>query len=388
MRIRRVKLKNWRNFREAEAATLTDVVYILGPNASGKSNVLDALRFLRDIAKSKGGGLQAAIEDRGGLKKIRCLHARKETEVELEVDVENTDGVLSWTYTISFNFPERGSREPQVKREVVLSYSNGQETEALRRPNSEDENDPFRLRETHLEQLSANSKFRELAKFLGEISYVHLVPQLLKFSDQIGGRVVTDDPFGQEFMHRIARTNAKSRNARLRRIGSALQSVVPHVQDLRFVNDDITGLPHLEIRFRHHRPHGALQREDQFSDGTLRLISLLWLLQEPGESPLLLEEPELSLNEEIVRQLPVIISRIKNQGRSKKQVFITTHSYALLSNPGINRDGVVIISPSMDGSSIRKTNDSESRAIKAGLSVGEVVLPSVQKLQYEQLNLF
>jgi len=388
VRIRRVKLKNWRNFREAEAATLTDVVYILGPNASGKSNVLDALRFLRDIAKSKGGGLQAAIEDRGGLKKIRCLHARKETEVELEVDVENTDGVLSWTYTISFNFPERGSREPQVKREVVLSYSNGQETEALRRPNSEDENDPFRLRETHLEQLSANSKFRELAKFLGEISYVHLVPQLLKFSDQIGGRVVTDDPFGQEFMHRIARTNAKSRNARLRRIGSALQSVVPHVQDLRFVNDDITGLPHLEIRFRHHRPHGALQREDQFSDGTLRLISLLWLLQEPGESPLLLEEPELSLNEEIVRQLPVIISRIKNQGRSKKQVFITTHSYALLSNPGINRDGVVIISPSMDGSSIRKTNDSESRAIKAGLSVGEVVLPSVQKLQYEQLNLF
>ena len=33
-------------------------VFLVEPNASGKSNFLDALRFLRDIAKSECGGLQ------------------------------------------------------------------------------------------------------------------------------------------------------------------------------------------------------------------------------------------------------------------------------------------------------------------------------------------
>ncbi|HRX87118.1 MAG TPA: AAA family ATPase, partial [Phycisphaerae bacterium] len=71
MHVSRIHLKNWRNFRSVEAA-LEQRVFIVGPNASGKSNLLDALRFLRDIAKP-GGGLQRAVLDRGGLTKIRCL---------------------------------------------------------------------------------------------------------------------------------------------------------------------------------------------------------------------------------------------------------------------------------------------------------------------------
>jgi hypothetical protein len=149
--------------------------------------------------------------------------------------------------------------------------------------------------------------------------------------------------------------------------------------NLQFVKDEITGRPHLEIRFKHHRPHGARQREDQFSDGTLRLISLLWLLQEGGESPLLLEEPELSLNEEIVRQLPAIIQLVKRKARSQRQVIITTHSQALLSNPGIGSQSIVLITPSPEGSVVRKVDASEESALKAGLSPAEVVLPVAQR---------
>ncbi|HUQ93914.1 MAG TPA: AAA family ATPase, partial [Bryobacteraceae bacterium] len=81
MIISRLALKNWRNFRVLEVP-LTDRVFIIGPNASGKSNLLDALRFLRDIAKP-GGGLQRAISQRGGVSKVRCLAARKEPDIEL-----------------------------------------------------------------------------------------------------------------------------------------------------------------------------------------------------------------------------------------------------------------------------------------------------------------
>lgn len=380
MHINRLKLKNWRNFKFAEISDLPDAVYILGPNAAGKSNLLDAIRFLRDVAKPRGGGLQDAIERRGGVGKIRCLHARNDTEIIIEADIVNDSGALVWSYELGFNIPPQGKREPQVTREKVTSYTDiGVPSVLLDRPGSADSNDEMLLRETHIEQISANVAFRELADFFSGATYVHLVPQLLKFGDQIGGRVIDDDPFGQEFMLRIARTTPRTRDTRLKRIEAALRTIAPHMEDLRFLKDEITGQPHLEIRFKHHRPRGARQREDQFSDGTLRLISILWLLQERGDSPLLLEEPELSLNEEIVAQLPRVIGGIKSKSRAGRQFFITTHSEALLSNGGIDPRGIVVIRPSDDGSSIRGISNDERVALAAGFSAAEAVLPNARR---------
>lgn len=393
MHISRIHVKNWRNFRDAEVGDVADIVYMLGPNASGKSNLLDALRFLRDVAKSKGGGLQEAVDSRGGLSKIRCLHARKDTEVLLEVELSNALGEKVWSYALGFNLPGSGfDRAPQITKEEIWKFDKeGEPTQLLDRPTSADQDDEYQLRQTHLEQINTNKDFRELAQFFGNITYVHLVPQLLKFGDQIGGRVIENDPFGQEFMTRIAASHERTRTSRLKKIESALQTVVPHLQDLRFIKDEVTGHPHLEMKFRHHRPHGARQREDQFSDGTLRLISLFWLLQEISEAPLLLEEPELSLNEEIVRELPRLIDRARRSSNKKsggRQVFITTHSYALLSNPGINSAGLLIIVPSPDGSDVRKVTDSEAIALAAGLSPAEAVLPAARKSgNTEQLSL-
>ena len=95
MIISRVILRNWRNFRSLDVA-LRDRAFIVGPNASGKSNLIDALRFLRDIARP-GGGLQRAITQRGGLSKIRCLAARREPNVEIEVITSmRTGGTPIW----------------------------------------------------------------------------------------------------------------------------------------------------------------------------------------------------------------------------------------------------------------------------------------------------
>jgi predicted ATPase len=76
MYITNLKLRNWRNFTNVDI-DLKETVYVIGPNASGKSNLLDIFRFMRDVVNPKGGGLQHAIDSRGGLKKIRSLAARK-----------------------------------------------------------------------------------------------------------------------------------------------------------------------------------------------------------------------------------------------------------------------------------------------------------------------
>ena len=76
MMIKRLKVKNWRNFRELNVP-LRERQFVVGANASGKSNLLDIFRFLRDIVKAEGGGLQKAVKDRGGVSKIRCLAAQQ-----------------------------------------------------------------------------------------------------------------------------------------------------------------------------------------------------------------------------------------------------------------------------------------------------------------------
>ncbi len=382
MLMTRVRLKNWRNFRTLDVP-LREVTYVLGPNASGKSNLLDVFRFFRDLSKPKGGGLQAAIGDRDGISKLRCLHARKDTEVLLDVELaEQTDGPVVWRYLLGFKPEGKGAQRIMVSHEKV--WHRGELV--LDRPNSADKADPVLLTQTHLEQIQANTKFRDLVDFFGGTTYLHLVPQLLKFADKIGGLRLEDDPFGQGFLERLAKTSERTRTARLSKINAALQHAVPQFKELRFNKDEL-GHPHLEALYAHHRPNAGWQSEDQFSDGTLRLLGLLWVLLE-GNALLLLEEPEISLNDAIVKEIPLIIQRIQRDRKPRRQIVLSTHSEALLSNPGIDGRGVIVLESSHEGSHARTLEVAEECALEAGFTVAEVVLPKTRPETVDQLGLW
>ncbi|MBK8188173.1 MAG: AAA family ATPase [Cellvibrio sp.] len=380
MLITQVKLKNWRNFREFDAK-FRDITYILGPNASGKSNLLDVFRFLRDISKPKGGGLQAAVDDRGGISKIRCLHARQDPEISIEVSLsESADEEPTWKYLLAF---KSNKKQILITRESV--WKNGKEV-ITPRPNEFDLKDSKLLTQTHLEQIQTNSKFRELADLFEDITYLHIVPQLLKFSEQIGGQILSEDPFGQGFMERVAKTPEKTRATKLKKIGGALKIAVPQFDELKFDKDEL-GKPHLHALYKHHRPNAGWQSEEHFSDGTLRLLGLLWSLLE-GNALLLLEEPEISLNSEIVKQIPLIIHRLQRNKKHKRQIIISTHSDALLSNPGIDGRGVILLESGPDGTKVRSLNEEEKLSLDAGLSIAEVVLPKAKPTHVTQLGLW
>ena len=105
---------SWRNFKNAEVR-LAASVFLVGPNASGKSNLLDALRFLRDLAPD--GGLAAAVQRRHGVSALRCLHATRNSDVGIEVDVGDDDCPDRWTYEVRFNLKK--GEQPVLKRERV-----------------------------------------------------------------------------------------------------------------------------------------------------------------------------------------------------------------------------------------------------------------------------
>jgi len=385
MKLRKLTLKNWMNYQSLDSGKLRDRMFIIGSNASGKSNLLDALRFLRDVAlpagdRPSGGGLQKAVKDRGGLAKLRCVNARQDTEVLLEVLLEGEDGAV-WKYRLGFKGEGRANNRIRLTQEYVEKDG----ISLMKRPDANDNKDTDRLTQTCLELTTANAAFRELSHYFSETTYLHLVPQLLKFANLIGGNTLEHDPFGQGFLQRVAATGEKTRNARLRRIQKALDAVVPYFKELRFRKDETTGLPHIEATFAHWRPAGAWQRESQFSDGTLRLIGLLWSLMDGG-SLLLVEEPELSLNEEIVRCLPRLIQQVQKQSKTGRQVLITTHSVALLSDLSIPEQEVIRLQPEREGTRVHSLVEQERIMLASGLSVGEVLLGATKPENVDQLE--
>jgi len=371
MIVSHITLKNWRNFQSVDV-DMGNRVFLVGPNASGKSNFLDVFRFMRDITK-QGGGLQKAISDRGGIPKIRCLAARRESDVEIDVSLaETATEETLWRYAIGIKQEVRGYRNPYLIYERVWEG----DQQMLNRPDHADEKDRLRLTQTHLEQISLNQPFRDISKFFDSVQYLHLVPQLVRYPSAFPGPGIPGDPYGQNFLERVAKTNARTRRSRLKKIEGALRVAVPHLKQLTDIKDK-SGIPHLEATYEHWRPKGAKQREDQFSDGTLRLIGLLWALLE-GDSLLLLEEPELSLNAGIVSKLPALMHRLQQQKKSRqRQVMLSTHSADLLSDEGIGGEEVLILSPSAEGtdvrvsSSIREIRD----LLEGGLSIADAVLP-------------
>ena len=375
-RITRLELENWRNFRRVDIQT-EGRVFLVGPNASGKSNLLDVNRFLRDIV-AVGGGFQAAVERRGGVSTIRNLAARRNPHVGMKVTLGAEAGLPTWTYALEFGRTRQG--QPEVKREEVTRDGKT----IVARPDTDDERDPARLSQTFLEQVNVNRAFRQVADFLLSVRYLHIVPQLVRDPDRSVGR--SNDPYGGDFLEQIAGTQVQTRRARLRRIREALEVAVPQLQDLE-LDHDARGAPHLRGKYEHWRPQGAWQSEADFSDGTLRLMGLLWASMD-GSGPLLLEEPEQSLHPEVVRYIPQMLGRL--QVRRSRQIWVSTHSPALLEDPDIGLDEVLLLTPASEGTDVRQAADVEevSTLLAGGTTLADAVLPQTRPRGVEQLAFF
>ncbi|HLP45268.1 MAG TPA: AAA family ATPase [Candidatus Kapabacteria bacterium] len=378
MYISKLRLMNWRNFK-AVNVPLGERMFFVGPNASGKSNLLDVFRFLKDITRPDGG-LQKAVMMRGGLAKIRNLSARKNLQVEIEVELTDSKNHTKWIYELHVNSKKNGTERAEISKERVIKN----EQVILNRPDAKDEEDSLRLSQTSLEQVMANKDFREISEHFSSIEYFHLVPQLIRYSPAFAGPGIDEDPFGQHFIERIAKVGEKTRQNRLKKIEAVLRIVVPQLKYLKEKKDEM-GIPHLEVSSSHWRLPDEIQKEDQFSDGMLRLIGLLWGLMGTG-TLLLLEEPELSLHEAILDKLPSLMHRLK---KKQGQVFVSTHSQTLLSDRGIGGEEILMLIPGNEETSVQVAAALTDVRIllESGMIPADVVIPKTTPENIQQLGL-
>ncbi|WP_253194209.1 ATP-binding protein [Gordonia sp. i37] len=364
VRIVHVHASNWRNFKTLDF-TMQSRLFVVGPNAAGKSNLIDLFRFLGDIARP-GGGLAAALGNRGGLSKVRSLFARNHEGGRLIVELELEEGNDRWTYRLSVKGEGRGKNRPLIAEEKVIK--NG--SVILDRPNCDDDNDPELLTQSHLEQIAANQSFRALADYFVKVRYFHLVPQIIREPSHYD----LPGEFGGDFIAQMNAVAPKTRDAWLRRMQDALRAAVPEFESLEIAVDH-SGRPHLMAGYKNWRKNPARQSEAEFSDGTLRLIGLLWtMVSTPANGGvLLLEEPELSLNASVVRKIPAMLA--VTQRAKDLQVVLSTHAPELLDDEGVHSDEILVLRSAKEGTEAMLLSDSRDVAeeVAAELPKSDIV---------------
>ena len=94
--VTRVWARNFKSIRELDLE-LGPLTVLVGPNASGKSNVLDVLRFISHALRES---LVSAIRARGGIEGVRRSMSGGRPDVEVGIRVEKGSFRLDYGFVL------------------------------------------------------------------------------------------------------------------------------------------------------------------------------------------------------------------------------------------------------------------------------------------------
>lgn len=322
-------IKNFKSFREA-TLPLAPLTLLIGANASGKSNAIEAMQLLSWL--TSGNPLndllyvvrEQEISLRGGFSDLSGDGGDITLGCEVTDDPEN----VPLSFTISFQVTEEEFRiaTEQVTRGTQTLYSSQNETSKPEKPFKEPRVFRFaeiaeRFREQHS---GAVSKILPLAQTLSSMLFLDPDPRRMR-----------EYSFVQE--------------KRLKRDGSALSAVLHHLTEeegqkaktLGFIRSlpeqDINDITYLktqrgEVMVRLHETFGgkAVPREAALlSDGTLRVLAVAAALLSAEEgSVIVVEEIDNGVHPSRAAKLLLDIQTIARERNLR--VLLTTHNPALL----------------------------------------------------------
>lgn len=376
--LERIRLTNFKSFVD-EGVQLAPLTLLVGANASGKSNLLDAIRFLQGAAlgmtfdeiltKGSRGGVTTWPGIRGGAKEIahegsdsftlettwcpRDLIALQKGD---PVAPRNWPGATTH-YRIACQVNggtklvhERLSMKGEAKDAADVIYETGDvEGSGIKviRPGGPNS--------WHTSKASILGMAADYVWLRGEVS--HILFQDIQPSAMRGWGDV-NAPFGTEgenFAGRLAAHFAEQPSARLTVVDWLRQLCAPEIDDIDFIRSEELG----EVMLVLVEKGGRRVSARSISDGTLRFLGLFVALNFLEPHPVVVvEEIDTGLHPTRLRALAEMLEQVPRE--RPVQIIATTHSPTLLQwlSPEALRNVVVFGRiPDREGTIMRRLGD-------------------------------
>ena len=337
VKLTHLAVTNWRNFAHIEF-DMSSRLFVVGPNSSGKTNLLGALRFLGDIGRR---GLVAASEDLGGPDRYFRSGADSAAFVATFNDTQNSAEFALFLRLMSAGSEstKRGSDADQtfvfpmtdpLTGELNDRYLDVHQTITAGGKKPADEGESFPVEDEEAQRT-------RVCQTLAGIRYIHPNPKkMLERADRY------DPDHGTGFFQHAGRFSDQQLNAALNRIRPIMAAAVPEVPNLSYLR---MGLG-TEVVFYNDTPDpGArgVYSHEQFSEGTLRLLGMLFDLATLPltTSIVLIEEPETFLQASIVRSMSSFLAEVAMN--HDVQMVISTHSPELIDSEVVLPNEVLVL---------------------------------------------
>ena len=326
MKLSKLMVENYRSLCEGSIA-YGDLNLFIGANASGKSTVLDALRFLHEGVRARD--FQTPAFHRGGMIHL-AWKGDVANRIQLVVRLEGEDRTYEWLVRLvkegayGFYVEEEVSaarpQEPPVKlldsRRGAGWWWSGEKGERV----------TLKQNGTAcaLAAAAADASFpgRDVAEFVGRWGFFDPSPFLLRrdWASVESGRL---DPYGRNLGETLYALDQSSPKV-LDKIVAATREIVGLPEEIEVRESESDG----RFYFLQNEP-GLHYRVHQMgvSSGTLRMLALMTALLTETERNLIgIEEPENYVHPAALNDFTKYLLNV----REHVQVLVTTHSPLLL----------------------------------------------------------
>jgi predicted ATPase len=320
--VRRVRIRNYKSISRCDVA-LGSLTVLIGRNGAGKSNFLDALRFVMDGLQSS---LDHAVKSRGGIDGVRRRSTGhpKNFAIELELTLgPGREGRYGFEIGAQQSFGFFVKREHLVVPHASFKVRDGQVEASGSTPMPPAS--PDRL---YLVNAAGIPQFRESYDRFLRMGFYNLNPEIMKQPQKPDvSELLRRD--GGNIASVIARLGATGGDSKAR-IQAYLRKIVPGIVDI----DRVPLGPWETLEFRQEvqgAKHPWKFYAASMSDGTLRALGALVATTQlaGGDKPVTLvglEEPETALHPAAAGALMDAI----REAAAHTQVVVTSHSPDLL----------------------------------------------------------
>jgi predicted ATPase len=388
--LRRVSIRNYKSIAECDV-DLGKFTVIVGRNGSGKSNFLDAIRF---VADGLGTSLDHAMKSRGGIEEVRRrstghphnfsihlvfgLQGDRECEYRFEIAAQKRGGFRVREEQLTVHLPTGSSQGFRIVDGRLCGVDSGDEPlEATLFPHVETrgryEHLPKPLSDRlYLVSVSGLSEFRDAYDALLAMGFYNLNPEQIKeLQSPDAGELLRRD--GSNLASVIGRLTEEASGLK-DRIREYLKVIVPDLIDF-----DRKALANREtIEFRQDvkgATHPWRFYAASMSDGTLRVLGVLVaVMQLAGGGTAVrlagIEEPETALHPAAAKALLEAL----REAAEHTQVIITSHSPELVDGFNPDTDTLIVATKTQGTTEIGPVDSASAEAIRSHLyTAGELL---------------